>query len=261
MGHERVGELPRSARWVDLIEELSSATISTEKATDIAARTLENIRRRYQNTMYDDGVKAAFLFLVALAVFSTRSDPARELASIGIGIDDDPTPLDAAKAVHRFVEMNQDSLEYGRIAKYAAGDALVKWHRMKSPIQSPLFNLPSRPFEVWQEAADGPGFCELARLFFASFTERYLNYFLEREASEQLNSIESRRQFEGNINDAIDEISKHAFETSKITQSFAAGWFHKRAIDRVPSEQEIQDFLRLAFQKMAEELSRESIGD
>jgi len=25
----------------------------------------------------------------------------------------------------------------------------------------------------------------------------------------------------------MDEVSRHAFETAKITQSFAAGWYHK----------------------------------
>jgi hypothetical protein len=209
--------------------------------------------------MYDNGVKAAFKFIVALAVHSTGSDPVRDLSSVGIDIDKNPTPLNVARAVHEFVQSSQDSLEYGRIAKYAAGDALIKWHRFKSPNQSKLFDLPEEPFEVWQKAANGAGFCELSRLFFASFTERYLNYFLEREASDSLNSIEERRQFEENIRDAIDGISKHAFETSKITQSFAAGWFNKRAINGIPAEKEIQDFLRLAFQKMAEELSRESI--
>jgi len=55
-------------------------------------------------------------------------------------------------------------------------------------------------------------------------------------------------------------IADHAFETSKIMQSFAAGWFNKHAVSSPPSETEVTNFLRISFDKMREEFRREADG-
>ena len=94
-------------------------------------------------------------------------------------------------------------------------------------------------------------------MFFSNFTSLYLNYFLSRTASSQLQTITDREQFAAAITSGIDVISKHAFETSKIVQSFSAGWFNNNAIGRLPSQLETEGFLRHSFEKIREELRRE----
>jgi hypothetical protein len=110
---------------------------------------------------------------------------------------------------------------------------------------------------VWKRASNGAGFCELSRLFFAKFTERYLNYFLEREASAALPTIEDRERFREQLRQHVDQISQHAFETAKITQSFAAGWYNRHARQGRPAHREVEQFLSRAFGKIREELLRE----
>jgi hypothetical protein len=99
----------------------------------------------------------------------------------------------------------------------------------------------------------------VARIFFAKFTERYLRYFLEREASAELPSLEAREKFSQQLSAHVDAVSQHAFETSKIAQSFAAGWFNNHARNAHPSEREIEGFLGLSFGKLQEELQREAV--
>ena len=94
-------------------------------------------------------------------------------------------------------------------------------------------------------------------MFLSKYTERYLKYFLEREASIALNTVQDRQNFSDNIAEHINAISKHAFETSKITQSFAAGWYNKHAKNNLPTDGEVESFLKLAFGKIREELWRE----
>jgi hypothetical protein len=84
-----------------------------------------------------------------------------------------------------------------------------------------------------------------------------LKYFLEREASASMTSITDRNRFGTQIRSHIENISNHAFETSKITQSFAAGWFNKNVKDSIPSDEKIKGFLIYAFEKMRDELLRE----
>ena len=54
------------------------------------------------------------------------------------------------------------------------------------------------------------------------------------------------------------EITEHAFEITKIMQSFAAGWFNKHALDNAPSDDSVSDFLKISFGKMREELRLEA---
>ena len=125
-------------------------------------------------------------------------------------------------------------------------------------MQASLFTDPGDPREIWQRADNGAGFCEVSRLFFSKFTERYLNYFLEREASASMASISDRDRLATQLREHIDGVSRFAFETSRITQSFAAGWFNNHARDRYPSKDESRGFLSFAFGKMREELKREA---
>jgi hypothetical protein len=108
---------------------------------------------------------------------------------------------------------------------------------------------------IWKKVGNGAAFCELARGFFASFTGRYLRYFLERESAHNINSIEKQEVFNKKLNDQID---KHSYEVSKIMQSFAAGWFNKYSQDGMPNDNEIKGFLKHSFEKLREEFRREA---
>lgn len=55
----------------------------------------------------------------------------------------------------------------------------------------------------------------------------------------------------------IDDVSRHAFETAKITQSFAAVWFNKHLKTGLPDDEAKAAFLSLAFGKIRDELRRE----
>ena len=164
--------------------------------------------------------------------------------------------LRIAQALRTWVGGHQDSLEYRSIAERAASYAITTWHSRQRE-QGILFGPSEDAANVWGRASNGAGFCELSRLFFAKFTERYLNYFLEREASAALPTIEDRERLREQLHQHVDQVSQHAFETAKITQSFAAGWYNRHVRRGRPSRREVERFLSIAFGKIREELLRE----
>jgi len=257
MGHERLGTLPKTQQWKQVVEQIAKPSLSNADVSDIVRQTTRNISSRLRNIQSEPGVQTAFKFLVSLSVASRSTRPREILLSSGIEVPGAVTPLSLAKAVRAQVATRRNSLEYGEIAQNAAVDAIAIWYERNRDRQLSLFEPPDDPFNIWKKAGGGAGFCELARLFFAKFTERYLNYFLEREASGHFPNLYQREQFHRKIQEHVDAISKHAFETARITQSFAAGWFNKHAAERVPSESEIGDFLFVAFGKIREQLRRE----
>jgi hypothetical protein len=205
----------------------------------------------------DPSLLAAFKFLVALTVCSRSTTPVDALGKMGIDVPPNPSPLSLAKALQKWMPGRPESLEYARIAESAAVDAIAIWSSHEIRPEENLFGVASQPFEVWGNASNGAGFCELSRTFFGKFTERYLNYFLEREASAVLPNLRDRERFSEELSRHVEDISQHAFETAKITQSFAAGWYNKHAVADMPADASMRGFLRMALAKLREELRRE----
>lgn len=253
MGHERSGTLPRSQQWRSVVAQISEFP-EDGKISEIAKATISNVRKQFLQIHRDSGVIAAFGFLVALS----RSSFADKSENPYVDLSSNPSPLRVSISLSKWIKANANSFEYADIAQKAATDTIGKWTRQHQQQQT-IFPEHSDATEVWRKASDGRGFCEVARLFLAKFTERYLKYFLEREASAVLPNIQERDDFSFVLEEHIDAVSDHAFETARIAQSFAAGWYNNHARERMPSNEEIERFLGIAFGKIREELMRESV--
>lgn len=257
MGHERVGILPKSVRWNRLVFQMGGFFASEVPVGALAAQTLQNVRRQYETLFQDDAVKAAFAFLVKFAHACRSQDPHEALKASGIPMAEKATLLSIVRTLKEQIPQQQAVTEYGQITIGAAADAIGNWYKQNASQQLPLFEPSDEFLDSWRPLGNGSGFCELSRLFFGKVTERYLNYFLERAASATCPSLEHRERFQEDIRSHVDAVSKHAFETAKITESFAAGWFNGHARDRIPTNREIEGFLSVAFGKMRDELRRE----
>lgn len=256
MGHERVGALPRTVRWGEIVHAIGGAIPADKtKVATIAENTLRHVRSRFTRLSQDSGVQAAFSYFIALATDQLPS-VAGSMTSVDVGLKSNPSPTRISKDLSDWVAKNIGEREYAALSVRASADTIAEWTRQHSR-QSSLFDDKVLATDIWRSASDGRGFCEVARIFFARLTERYLHYFLDREASAEIGTLAGREEFDSALRDHLQEVSRHAFETSKITQSFAAGWFNKHAKESRPIDGAIEAFLSLAFGKMYEELGRE----
>jgi hypothetical protein len=163
--------------------------------------------------------------------------------------------LALAKAFQASLEELPHS-ERSDLAAKALADALSQYALEPRFRQTSMFG--TTPWDTWRDADTGAGFCELSRLYFSNLTERYLRYFLDREASAALGDPALVTDLRDHLRSTVDSISRRAFETAKIMQSFAAGWFQKHAKGGMPPKSEIRAFLSYALQKIREELRREA---
>ena len=257
MGHERIGALPRTRPWVRVVEGIVAAADFDGEVDELASLTLENVRSRLAGMYSDTGVVAAFEFLIGLSLSASGAVDRDSLGHLAVDFDSNPSPLKLANILATWVDTHRQSGEYAEIARKAAVEAIAGWSEQKSS-QLTFAGQHEQAVDVWRAASDGRGFCEVARLFFASLTERYLNYFISREASSQVFNMDDRERLARRLHDHAHEISLHAFETAKITQSFAAGWFNRYARDKLPSREDTRRFLAVSMEKMQEELGREA---
>jgi hypothetical protein len=268
MGHERVGTLPKTKSWQGIVGLMTGGgaggASGGNRTSDfdpgaVASATLEQVRRRFRQLQQDDATTAAFTFLIEVAVAARPAEDDAELRRLALGSPDKITPLKLSRALQKRVAAAAEFPEYAAIAESAAIDALAQWYDANKPRQAGLFASFDDSYSTWHQTSTGAGFCEMSRLFFANLLRRYLNYFLEREASRVIPSLAERDRFRDRMGAHVEDVSKHAFETSKIVQSYAAGWFNSHAKNGVPSEREIDGFLSYGFGKMRDELTREPV--
>lgn len=256
MGHERVGALPRTRPWRDVISNIVFAAAIDGDVSELAFTTLESVRSRLLSIQRDTGFVAAFQFLLGLALSASPQVERESLGRLAMDLESNPSPLALTSALHEYVAEHRQSSEYAELARKAAVDVISTWTQIQTR-QLSFTDDNERAAEVWRRASDGSGFCEVARLFFGKFVERYLNYFIGREASSQLANTEQRDRLARRLGEHLDSVSRHAFETAQITQSFAAGWFNNHARYGMPTAEEISGFLSHSVGKLREELRRE----
>lgn len=248
MGHERIGVLPKTKRWRAIVAEIAAVDAAPNDVPEIARHTLSALGSRYVDLASDAAVETAFGFLVDLARSAAEKQAATDIAT--------KSPLRMVADLGQRLDATEGSMETAEIVRHAAADAIATWGRENATTQSELF-VDSAPGNPWTGLGTGAGFCELSRLFFSRLTERYLSYFLDREASAALPNLQARELFRHQLQAHVGDVSKHSFETAKITQSFAAGWFNKNAATTQPTGAQIRRFLSYAFAKLREDLRRE----
>ena len=253
MGHERIGFLPKTESWNKIISLLTQFNNDPKMISYIANQTLENIRAIYKNIAYSESVIKATKFLTVLALSANENNQQQFLNNNGIEINKDISEFTIACSIKNYIKTEDESLELNKLVCDSLLETIAKYEHKNRNDQKMLFN--EQNVNIWRTIGNGSSFCELARFFIASFTDRHLRYYIDREAAHSINSFNKFDEFRRALN---DQVAQHSFETSKIMQSFAAGWFNKNAKDGIPNDNEIISFLKLSFEKMREEFRREA---
>jgi ribulose bisphosphate carboxylase small subunit len=258
MGHVRTGFLPRTPQWNAIVQQLSLFGGDASVVPIIAHGTLSAIKKIYEVMPFDESVIKAISYLTNLAFSAKQTDQIAYLNSQGYIVDKNLSIFSLVTNAQRLITTENGSLEISKIAKDAAMQAVISYQEKHQSNQIDLFgNEAQNPL---RSIGNGAAFCELARSFFAAFTDRQIKYYVERVAASTINNYGELARFTSALSDQSNAIADHAFETSKIMQSFAAGWFNKYADTSLPSDKEVSDFLRTSFGKMREEFRREAGG-
>lgn len=254
MGHERIGHLPATKKWRSIVSELTEFSQKNDNVASIATQTTKNVARQLERVNQDRGVVASFSYLLTLLHASKQRNPHTFLEEHGITLSPSFSLLELARSIKQFNQINCENTEYATIASQALIDTVSAWTKREQVQTSLFFGGDPDPFEPWRRAADAGGFSELSRTYFSNFIGRYLKYFLEREASASFKNLFDRNDFNTRLDSHLEDISKSAFETTKVTQQYVAGWYNGHAVKQFPNTDEIQGFVAYALKKLKNNL-------
>lgn len=254
MGHIRLGTLPRSKKWrevVDLIATDASVEQIAEAAADASDKDLTRASR-------DPRFQFVIDLLVRLPLLARAPGFEDVLVDLGIDRSELNSVTGLLAGLERVVDRNsfdlRGSSDAGELAKAALLESLSVQMRDRLPT---LFEpTPQEIRKALASFASGDSFAGLARDFFARLTYRSLDCYLSRELA---NHTGEDRRFSTDAQRVAFQqaLAQHTFEVSRIVEEYAGGWYgktvwQKQALDR----DAIDKFTAYAFKKMRSEFGR-----
>src|SRR5260370_19344083 len=217
MGHTRLGRLPRTRKWQEVVGLVGAGA----DTADIAAATLDASKLGLEDAARDPALLHSFWLLTQWPLCAGKADFVAELAKIGVSIAGDATLMELVGGISDAVDAHVYSVggrtDLGEMAQMGAAETLTSVLGQRT---TSLFE--TTPEDVHRELArlgTPVNFSVVARDFFARVTARYFAYFLSRELSNTLDSVDANRQFR-------EALSIHCKQASKIVEQFAAEWFN-----------------------------------
>jgi len=254
MGHIRLGTLPRSKKWRDVVSLIDSDA-SVDVVAEAAAKASE---KDLSLASKDPRFQFVASLLVQLPLLARAPGFEDALSDLGIteGALSSVTGLLAGldAAIEKQSYSEGKASDAGYLAKSALLETLSVQLRDRLPT---LFDPTAQEVRAALGSfASGERFATLARDFFARLTYRSLDYYLSRELA---NHTGSDRRFDTDAQRLAFQhaLAQHTLEASRIVQEFAGGWYGKTVWQRRALDQEAIDrFTEYAFKKMRSELGR-----
>lgn len=251
MGHVRLGALPKSREWTEVVELLAKGSDVSDLAAAVAiAAEDELISAR------GDPVLANTVWLLTQLPLAARGDRfAAELTALGFAPGSEQSLLSIlagfSSAVHSQLSGTAGRTDLGELARQAAAESLTSLIGAQMP---GLFGPSADDLRIeLGKFASKDRFAKLARDFFARLTNKTLYYYLSRVLADHVGpgraygSLQQQAQFR-------IALEQHCREASLIVEQFAGGWFSKANFQGRLTRESAQSFSDYALKKMRDEL-------
>jgi hypothetical protein len=255
VGHNRLGRLPRTRRWrevVALLENGSSAELVAQATATVADK-------RYRELGNSDALNYAFWLLTLVIAASRKEDFLGELAWVGVRTDPNANALNVISAAAQHVRKELSRLpeqnDFTDILPLALSRALTETVGRHGPgLFSSTGEDAQRAFRAHSTATT---FSEVAHAFFADVMARSLRAFVDRELSNQTAPSKAIKSI-GDDTAFLDALDLHSRQGARTVEEFAGGWYsrHNWETSGDISLGESAHFVGQAMRKIRSELRR-----
>jgi hypothetical protein len=224
MGHIRIGTLPKTRRWKDVIGLIAEGVE--------AGRVAEAVTHAWEhafNAVRDDvGFREAVYLLMQIGVAGKSRDPTEHLSSVGVEVAGAGSVVEVAMglstAMERRIEGTRQRSDFGELAQRALVGAVTEHLQRKMPtlLESTAADVSGAVRKCGRDKAFG----ELSREFFARMANECLSYFLTKTLPAQVG--EGRRFATTEQLGGFEKAMRaHCSEAAEIVESYSSGWFSK----------------------------------
>jgi hypothetical protein len=259
MGHVRLGRLPRTRKWQELVCYVEGGA----GAAQVATATLDAAEKALASAHQDVGVVETLWLLMQLPHAARTDDFADGLRACGLDVSDEPGLLDIIGASVESIEAKTPNCrgrtDLGELARMALGESLGSV--IGGQLNGIFGPAPDDVRAAFGRHATVKQFAHLAHDFFSRFTNKFLNYFLGRALPLQ---VGDGKRFDSLADKAAfdKELDHHCRERALIVKEFAGEWLSKERWESGgnPSREAVQRFVAGAMKKLTNELQAEELA-
>lgn len=222
MGHVRLGVLPKSRWWKDVVA-LLSGDADNEAVIAASARAAErDMLTATQGPVFVEAVR----LLLAIPLAARSEDFGRSLREIGLDVGDRPSLLDLVTAVSEHLDRTAYRSDRRSDLGELSSRALVATLSTSIGDELPgLFD--ARPADVQAVARKfswSRGISEISRTYFGHLVSGTLSSWLDRTLALQIGP--GKRFSDVADRGAFDvALAQHSSEATRIIKEFAGGWY------------------------------------
>lgn len=259
MGHSRIGTLPTTKRWTDVITLIAGGG----DVSRIAAKTAEAANDSLAKASRSLALKKAIFLLARIPLAAKEVDFPDQLRALGLDVGDQPTLTEICAAITMYLDAEMQGRrrdDFGEIAQVALVESFTAIGAPLLPSLTGLTDPADDTRVALKSLSSVKQFGILARDYFARLVRRCLDYFLSRELpnhvgiSKRFHSVREHIEF-------LNAIELHCREAAVIVQEFAGGWLSKTAYESEVDEEASSRFAHHAFTKITRELAiRSELG-
>jgi hypothetical protein len=256
MGHIRLGNLPRTRKWQEVIELIRGGA----DAAQVANASVRAAEKGLAGIFHDRGVVHAVWLLMRLPEAARGPRFADGLRDLGLRVGPEPGVAELAAAFSAAADAslanNRGRTDLGEMAQMAAVESLAAALGGRSP---GLFDTPAASARGGLNDLGTPArFGAFARQFFGRFVHKCLDYYLSRTLADHVGGGERfptlRRQAEFSA-----ALRGHCLESARYVEEFAHDWLSKERWQRGGvSEERAAHFVHGAVSKLLLVLKKEA---
>ena len=253
MGHTRLGDLPRTRKWAQVVALIGGGA----GVVQLANATITAAERGMKFVANDKGLVETIWLLTQLPLAAQTKDFPGALRKAGLNVSDSPGLMEIVGAVSDVIDSrlrhNRGRTDLGEIAQMAATETISKY--VGSRVPGGLFGpSPGDVQKAFASLATVKRFSSFAKHFFARMTNRCLNYYLSRAMAYH---VGGGRRFatlaqQASFNSALE---LHCHQASVVLERFSGEWFSKTNWEnRGISRDDAAGFSHVAMDKLVAEL-------
>lgn len=259
MGHVRLGNLPRTRKWQQVVALIEGGAGTAQ----IANATITAAEQGFKLAAEDKGLVETIWLLTQIPLAAKTDSFTHALQSAGLDVSDSPGLMEVvgafSDAIDKKLTNNGGRTDLGEMAQMAASETMTQI--IGSRTQT-LFGTTSDDVkDAFSKLATNKQFSIFARDFFARLTNKCLDYFVSRAVSHHVGEGRRFRTLaqQGEFTKAL---GTHSQEASKIIGEFSGGWFSKTNWEKKGiSRQDAAGFTHVAMKKIVAELKEGAQAD
>ena len=258
MGHQRLGILPATKAWREIVSYIARGDASVEALADYVFDACD---KSFSSASNDPAFREAIHLLCKIPLAAKSENLQESLRELSVDVPANPSRTDILSGFEQAIENVQrgnskNITDLSEMAKYAGIAALNKL--LSTPSPAPQLELWGEPKSgthvILRHAATPDGFSDLAQSFFSTLGKNNIEYFVSRELPKHL----GKGGFSQSIPDMIlfeQNNARHNNEASLIIRNFARDWYAKANYQdkKKLSQKEVAGFASVSIEKFRKE--------